>query len=787
MSSKYRIDRKQSVDEQIQSLIAQMTLNEKLAQLAGLWITAIVDDKRQFVEALAHEKLSNGIGQISRISGTSYIPLQEAAKLANQIQKHLLEETRLGIPAMVHEESCAGFMARGATTFPQSIGLAASFEPELIEKMAGVIKNQMRAVGAHHALAPVLDVARDPRWGRVEETYGEDPFLISSMGVAYVRGLQTENLHEGIAATGKHFAAHGLPEGGRNWAPVHVNQRELHEIYLQPFKAAIKLGKIATMMNAYHEWDGVPIGASKEMMIDILRHELGFDSVVVSDYYTLKTLVDYHHVAKDKAEAACMGLQAGIDIELPFADCYAEPLRQAIESGKISLELVEASVARILKLKIELGLFDNPYVDEGTVLTVFNQEEQTSLSRTLAQKTMTLLKNENEFLPLSKNLRSIAVIGPNADTIRGLQGDYHYPAHMLHIFEQMLSADAPMPQGQHKAISNFDWNEHFPPGFSILQAIENAVGEDTAVNYAQGCNVLNDDKTGFAEALKLAKSADVVVLVLGDHSGLGLGSTVGESNDKAELSLPGAQQALLEAVHATGTPVVLVCVAGRPYALGWADENVPAILYAWFPAQEGGKAVADVLFGDVNPGGKLPITFPRSSGQIPIFYNHKPSGGRSNWHTNYVDMSVKPLYPFGHGLSYTQFEYGDLSLSQNKARATDVLEISFKLKNVGQIAGEEVVQLYLSDPVATVTRPVKMFKGFKRLLLAPDEEKRICFKLDLRHLAFYNQDMQYVVEAGDIRLMIGSSSEDMRLEAVFEITESIEIKEEVFLTAVHVE
>jgi beta-glucosidase len=786
-SAKYSIDKSRSIDEQVQSLIEQMMLDEKLAQLAGLWITAILDDKRQFAESLAQEKLRYGIGHISRISGTTYLPPQEVAKLANEVQRHLLEESRLGIPAIVHEESCAGFMARGASSFPQSIGLAATFEPELIEKMASFIKDQMRAVGAHHALAPVFDVVRDARWGRVEETYGEDPFLITAMGLAYVRGLQTENLNQGVAATGKHFAGHGLPEGGRNWAPVHINHRELHEIYLRPFKAAIKLGNIASMMNAYHEWDGVPIGASREMMIDILRHELGFDSVVVSDYYTLKTLVDYHHVAKDKSEAAMMGLKAGIDIELPFADCYADPLREALETGKISLELVEVSVARVLKLKIELGLFDNPYVDEGNVLTVFNQAEPIALSRTLAQKSMCLLKNENQILPLSKNLRSIAVIGPNADTIRGLQGDYHYPAHMLHIFEQILSADQPMPQGQNRVVANHNWNEHFPPSFSILEAIKAAVGEDTAVNYAQGSEVMGDDKTGFAEAIKIAKHADVAIVVLGDQSGLGRGSTVGESNDKAELSLPGSQQALLEAIHATGTPVILVCVAGRPYAITWADEYVPAILYAWFPAQEGGAAITDVLFGDVNPAGKLPMTFPRSAGQIPIFYNHKPSGGRSNWHTNYVDMSVKPLYPFGHGLSYTQFEYKGIALSHKEGKADDILEISVTLQNIGQIAGEEVVQLYVSDPVASVTRPVKILKGFKRLSLAPNEQKRICFKLDLRHLAFYNQDMHYVVEAGEIKLMIGSSSADIRLEDCFEIVEDAEIQEDVYLTEVAVE
>ena len=769
-----------TVDEQVQALLKEMTIDEKIAQIVGMWITDLVDDDRQFVEAHATDKLANGIGHITRISGTIYSPPQVSAKLANQVQKYLLEKTRLGIPAIIHEESCAGFMARNATTFPQSIGLAATFEPELIEKMADIIKDQMRAVGAHHALAPVFDVVRDARWGRVEETYGEDPFLITNMGLAYVKGLQTEAIRDGVVATGKHFAGHGVPEGGLNWAPVHINQRELHEIYLTPFKAAIKLGNIASMMNAYHEWDGVPIGASRDMMIDILRDELGFDGVVVSDYYTLKTLVDYHHVARDKAQAALLGLNAGIDVELPFADCYGNPLREALEAGDIGIELVDTSVARVLKMKIDLGLFDNPYVDEDRVLEVFNQPEQTALSRKLAQKSITLLKNDGNLLPLSKNLKNIAVIGPNADNIRCLQGDYHYPAHMVHIFEQFLSADAPMPQGQKQAKDNFTWDDHFPPTVSVYEAIQQ-VTKDATVTYVQGCDTLNTDNSNFQEAVEQAKKADVAIVVLGDQSGLGRGNTVGESNDKADLNLPGHQQALLEAIHETGTPVVLVCVAGRPYTITWADEHIPAILYAWLPAQEGGLAIADVLFGDVNPAGRLPMTFPRATGQVPVFYNHKPSGGRSNWHTDYVDMSVKPLYAFGYGLSYSTFDYTNMTLSQSQATANDVIDISVTVTNTGSCDGEEVVQLYIADPIASATRPVKMLKGFKRIYLARGEAKTLTFNFDMRHFAFYNPEMKYVVERGDVKFMIGSASDDIRVSVSLEIVEDSPVYEQVFL------
>lgn len=781
INRKIILDHTHSVDDQVRHLLEQMTIDEKIAQLVGVWVTALLDEHRRYVQEKADAILVNGTGHITRVSASSYLPPKDAARLANRIQKHLVENTRLGIPAIVHEESCAGFMARGATTFPQSIGLAATWEPELVEKMAGVIRDQMRAVGAHHALAPVLDVARDPRWGRIEETYGEDPFLISNIGLAYIKGLQADELRQGVVATGKHFAAHALPEGGLNWAPVHVGKRELREIYLTPFKTAIKEGKLASMMNAYHEWDGVPIGCSREMMVDILREELGFDGVVVSDYFTLKTLVDYHRVAQDKADAARMGMEVGIDIELPSADCYGEPLRQAIHAGAVPLELVDSSVSRVLRMKIELGLFENPYVNEGDVLRVFNQPDHQALTRQLAQKSIVLLKNEG-MLPLSKSVKSIAVIGQIADSARHLQGDYHYPAHMIHIFEQMLDENAPMPHGQQ--VTEFSWDEHFPPTVTILDAIRNAVSEQTDVRYAQGCRVMSRDTSGFNDAVKAAEGADVAVVVVGDESGLGRGNTIGEANDSALLNLPGVQQDLLEAIHTTGTPVVVVCVTGRPYAITWAAEHVPAIIEAWLPAQEGGNAVVDVLFGDVNPSGKLPVTFPRSVGQVPIFYNHKPSGGRSNWHVDYNDMNVKPLYAFGHGLSYTQFEYSDLSLSHTQATAEDMISIQVAVKNVGNCAGEEVVQLYLSDPVACVTRPVKMLKGFKRIHLNAGEQACLTFSLDVRHLGFYDEQMAYIVERGQIDVLVGSASDDIRLTGSFEITDTCQDVGEVFLTPV---
>ncbi len=779
------LDETQSIEVRVADLLAQMTLDEKIAQIVGIWVTDLMNADKEFDPTKASTHIAHGIGHITRVAAAALVPPPQSAKLANSIQKFLVDHTRLGIPAIVHEESCAGYMARGATTFPQSIGLAATWSPELVEQMAEVIRQQMRVVGAHHALAPVLDVARDSRWGRIEETYGEDPFLVTNIGLAYINGLQHDGLRHGIAATGKHFLAHALPEGGRNWAPVHVGERELREVFMTPFKAAIQLGNIASMMNAYHELDGVPCGSSREILVELLRDELGFDGVLVSDYFTLRTLVNYHFVAQDATDAARLGLQAGIDVELPSADCYGQPLRDGLADGRIDMALVDESVKRILTMKFQLGLFENPYVEENNVLDVFNTPAQRELSRQIARQSLVLLKND-DVLPLSKDLQQIVVIGPHADSARLLQGDYHYPAHLEHIFEEEQNPNAPNPQQRIDA-SAFDWNEHLPKSITVLQGIRAAVSAQTNVQYVQGCNVNDDDTTQFSDAVAAAQKADVAIVVVGDKSGLGHDNTVGESIDSATLALPGVQQALIQAIHATGTPVVLVLLIGRAYVLKWAAENIPAVLVGWFPAQEGGRAVADVLFGDANPSGKLPITFPRSVGQIPIYYNHKPSGGRSNWKQNYIDLSTRPLFPFGHGLSYTQFTYSDLKLSHEQISPTGTIHIEVTVTNSGSCAGDEVVQLYVNDPIASVTRPVKMLKGFRRVSLQPQEQKRIRFELDVRHLAFYNSQMDYVVEPGQINVMVGSSSDDIRLSHTFQINGETTVVEQVFLTPTHTE
>lgn len=772
-----------TTDQRVDALLSDMSLDEKLAQLTGIWVTELIDRERQPVAEKLNNRLEHGIGHLTRVGASSLLPPQESAKLANTLQRYLLEHTRLAIPAIVHEESCAGYMARGATTFPQAMAMAAMWEPELVEQVTRIIRRQMRAVGAHHALAPVLDVVRDPRWGRVEETFGEDPFLISAVGAAYIRGLQGDSWDGRVIATAKHFAAYGLSEGGMNWAPVHVPEREMREIFLTPFRAAVEAVGIQSVMPAYHELDGVPCHADKRLLVDILRGEMGFEGTIVSDYFAINMLGDYHHVAANKSTAARLAIEAGVDVELPNQDCYGSPLKAAVEAGEVDIALVDACVRRVLKQKIELGLFENPYVDEGRVLEIYNNADAVALSRTAAGKAVVLLKNDG-ILPLSATHKTIALIGPAAHSIRSLQGDYHYPSHLENMFNPEQSLEAPNPAQPNIKV---DWTAHFPPSVTALDGVRAVLGEQAEIAYAKGCDIDSEDTSGFAEATTLAKSADVAIVVVGDKAGLAKGATSGESIDRADIRLPGVQSALIQAVAATGTPVVVVLIHGRPFALTDIEPDVNAILTCWQPAEQGGAALADVLTGAVNPGGKLPMSFPRAVGQIPVYYNHKPSGGRTHWQGDYIDLSTKPLYPFGHGLSYTQFEYSDLGVSAAEIDAHGTISVSMTVKNVGERAGDEVVQVYLGDPIASVTRPVKALKGFKRVALEVGESKRLTFHISAKHLAFYDLDMRYQVEAGEVSVMVGSSSQDIRLTGAFTITgASVEVQAEYF-TSVEVQ
>ncbi|MBN2304781.1 MAG: glycoside hydrolase family 3 C-terminal domain-containing protein [Anaerolineae bacterium] len=758
-------DAAQPIAARVDDLLARMTLDEKLAQLGSLWVYELFEGQT-YSEAKANTRLQHGMGQITRLGGASNSNPTASAGLANTIQRYLVEQTRLGIPAIVHEETCSGYMAMGATCFPQIIGAACAWEPDLVERMTTVIREQMRAVGGHQSLAPVLDIVRDPRWGRVEETFGEDPYLVSRLGTAYVKGLQGDDLGSGVIGTGKHFLGYGVTEGGMNWAPAHVSERELREIFLPPFETAIKETNLGSIMNAYHEIDGVPLATSRAVFRDLLRDELGFEGIVVSDYFAIDMIGAYHHVAANKTESSVLAMLAGIDVELPSTDCYGDPLRQALGQGTVDMALVDDAVRLILRTKFQLGLFENPYVDAGRAADIFDTGDQRALAREIAQKSMVLLKNDGDLLPLRKDFGSIAVIGPNADSVRNLMGDYSYPAHIESLTEMMRATDNVLGMTTPEAITMV---ETPVPMVSVLQGIQAAVSSNTQVRYAKGCDILGDSTDGFAEAVEIAQQSDVAILVVGGKSGLTDDCTCGEARDRATLNLTGVQEDLIRAVHATGTPVVVVLINGRPLTFPWLLDHVPAILEAWLPGEEGGNAVADVLFGDANPGGKLVMSFPRAVGQIPTFYNHKPSGGRSHWKEHYVETNVKPQFPFGFGLSYTQFAFGSLKLSTDTARAGDVVDISVEVTNTGDHTGDEVVQLYIHDVLASATRPVKELKGFRRVTLQPGETKTVTFHLSVNQLAFYDRDMVFVVEPGTIEVMVGNSSVNLPCTGSFEI------------------
>lgn len=754
-----------SLAEKIENLLKEMTLEEKVAQLGSIGPEKLLVDG-EFSEEKAAKYLKDGVGQITRLAGAGALVPEAALKAANEIQEFLLKKTRLAIPAILHEECLSGYMGKGGTTFPQSISLASSWEPELLKEQTDVIRKQLRSIGVHFALSPVADVARDLRWGRVEETFGEDPYLAAEMVTAYVKGLQGERLNEGIVATLKHFAGHSNSEGGRNHAPANIPERELREYFLFPFEAAVKEGKAGSVMNAYHDNDGIPCASSRKLLTDILRGEWNFEGVVVADYWSIKMLYKEHRTAVSMQDAGVKALKAGLDIELPEIECYGEKLTAAVKDGLISEAVIDESVRRHLKTKFKLGLFENRFVKEEKFKEVFETAEQRALARKTAKKSLVLLKNDKKLLPLSKDLASIAVIGPSAASTRNLLGDYSYDAHM-----------------------NSD--EDSVRIVSILEGIKNTVGAETEINYAQGCEIMSKNKGDFEEAVKAAEKSEIAVVVVGGKSGLsGMGEneyndsdvvkfegggfstelnyttdTTGEHHDRTSLDLPGVQKNLIKEIVKTKTPVVVVLVNGRPLAIEWTAENADSVLEAWLPGEEGGNAVADVLFGNYNPAGKLPVSIPKNVGQLPIHYNRR----LMSHYRDYVFTDNRPLYPFGYGLSYTEFEYSNLRISPKVFNGNKEISIKVDLKNIGERTGDEIVQLYIHDKVASLARPIKSLKGFKRVNLKAGETKTLEFKLKAEQLAFYDQNLDLIVEAGEFEIMLGSSSTDIRLRDLIEL------------------
>ena len=715
-------------EARVRELLGRMTIEEKVAQLVGFWEKedgeAVAPLQGEFGDAVKLEDFArHGLGHLTRAYGTRPVDTTERAAWLWKFQRDLVTGTRLGIPALVHEECLTGLSAWKAATFPTPLGWGAAFDPELVTEMAAAIGASMRALGIHQGLAPVLDVIQDPRWGRVDECIAEDPYLVGTIGTAYVRGLQSEGVH----ATLKHFAGYSASRAGRNFAPVHAGPRELADVLFLPFEMAILDGNARSVMHSYTEIDGVPVAADPAMLTGVLRDRWGFDGTVVSDYYGVAFLNLLHHIAADNAEAAVQALDAGVDVELPTGDAYLT-LRESVRAGKLDEALIDRAVLRVLREKLELGLLDATFTDEPPQGVDLDSPEHRSIARRLAEESVVLVANR-EVLPLPAG-RRVAVIGPNADRQAALFGCYSFLNHVL---------------VQHPGVET---GIEVP---TVLDAVRDEFGADL-VTWAGGCDVDTDDRSGFAEAVATASAADVAVLVVGDHAGLFGRGTVGEGCDREDLELPGVQRELVEAVLATGTPVVLVLLTGRPYAVGWALSRCAAVVQAFFPGEEGAGAIAGVLSGRVNPSARLPVSLPRSAGAQPYSYLH-PTLGEGSEVTN---LPATPAAEFGHGLSYTTFEHTGLTVPAT-APTDGALRVTVRVTNTGGVAGDDVVQLYGRDLVAPVTRPVAQLLGYRRVHLEPGQSVTVELTVPTTRLAFSDRTLTRVVEPGDVDLWVGTS------------------------------
>ena len=741
-------------DERVADLLSRMTLAEKAAQLGSIWQGASVNGdgvapmQDQFSEEQPplDELIKNGLGQLTRVFGTRPVPAAAGVRALAGLQARIAASNRFAIPAVAHEECLTGLAAWGATIFPTSLAWGASFDPALVREMAAAFGATMRAVGIHQGLAPVLDVTRDYRWGRTEETIGEDPYLVGTIGTAYVQGLQSA----GVQATLKHFVGYSASRAARNMAPVSMGPREIADVMLPPFEMAIRIGRARSVMPTYIDIDGVPASADPSLLTHLLRDELGFDGLVVSDYFAVSFIELQHRIAADKAGAAALALAAGLDVELPSTRCFGKPLLGAVAAGDIPEDLIDRAAARVLRQKLDLGLLDPgwsaiPADGRPTEDLDLDPPAQRDIARRLAEESVVLLANRRQALPLSRTAR-VAVIGPLADDPLAFFGCYSMPRHL----------------GRH---AWFDGGGS-GAGVEVATVLAALRAELPDVSYARGCDVATDDRSAFAEAVATGRSAELIVAVVGDEAGLFGHGTSGEGCDVTDLSLPGVQQELLHALADTGTPVVAVLVTGRPYALGGVAGRLAAAVQAFFPGEEGGQAIAGVLTGRVTPSGKLPVELPRLPGAQPSTYLRSPNAAR---HPG-SDVDPTPLFAFGHGLSYTTFDYGDLELSADHVPTDGEVGISCTVRNTGPVAGAEVVQLYLSDPVASVVRPVRWLAGFARVPLAPYESARVTFRLHADRTAFTGRDRARIVEPGAISVAVGGASDDLPLASSFTLT-----------------
>ena len=741
------------VEKRIDALLAQMTLAEKLGQLQQL------DGQGQGTYRPEHVELAQKglLGSTLNVRGV---------KATNELQKVAVEQSRLKIPLIFGFDVIHGYR----TIFPVPLGEAASWDPAAVERAASIAAAETRASGVHWTFAPMVDIARDARWGRIVEGSGEDTYLGAALARARVRGFQGTDYSapDRIVACAKHFVAYGAAEAGRDYNTTDMSERTLREIYLPPFKAAVDAG-VGTLMTSFNEISGVPATANPFTLSEILRGEWHFDGFVVSDYTAVMELMN-HRLAANEAEAAQLALTAGTDMEM-VSRFYGNNVGALLQQGKVSQQTVDEAVRRILRIKFRLGLFDKPYGDEARERAVVLSAQNLAAAREIAARSLVLLKNEREVLPLSKEVKTVAVIGPLADDPRAMLGSWSGDGKAENTVTLLAGIKQKLPNAtilhaKGVAIEGLGVTGNYHARPPTNEAAGGTNVSSAANTQAARLATTPAGPNSIEEALQIARQADVVVLAIGETADMS-----GEAASRTSLELPGRQMELVRAIHSAGKPYVVVLMNGRPLTINWIAENSPAILETWFAGTQAGAAISDVLFGDVNPGGKLPVTFPRTLGQVPLYYNHKSTGRPptdQKYTSKYLDVPVTPLYPFGYGLSYTEFRFGPPQLSASSIRPDGQLTVKVEVENVGKRVGDEVVQLYIRDEASSVTRPVKELKGFQRVNLRPGEKRTLEFLLKPEQLGFYNREMKFVVEPGQFKVMVGPNSEDLR-ETSFEV------------------
>jgi beta-glucosidase len=720
------------IELRVKDLLSRMTLEEKIAQMRSLHLDNFVKDGLINENIIPVKTKNISYGGIEGLTLTA----KQLSDAVYTIQKYMIEKTRLGIPLLVTAEALHGAVQDNCTTYPQSIALGSTFNADLITKMTNEISNELKAMGVKQVLAPDLDLAREPRWGRVEETFGEDPYLSGRMGVSFVKGFGDN----GIICTPKHFAAHGSPNGGLNLSSVAGGERELRSIYLKPFEMVIKDAHPLSIMNAYSSYDRIPMAGSKYFLTDILRKELGFKGYVYSDWESIGMLKTFHHTAKDDADAAMQAVKAGIDFEIS-SECYAK-LDSLVKNNILDIKYIDKAVSNILRAKFAAGLFEKPYPDRNNFDKLIHRSDARKLALEIAEESIVLLKNEENILPLKVDIKSIAVIGPNADQIQF--GDY-------------------------------SWTRDNKYGITPLQGIKDLTGGKVLINYAKGCDIHTLDQSGFAEAVEAVNKSEAAIVFVGSQSASLArdykNSTSGEGFDLSDLRLTGAQENLIKEIYKTGKPVIVVLVSGKPFAIPWIKENIPGIIVQWYGGEEAGNAIASVLFGRINPSGRLNVSFPQSVGHLPVYYNYYPtdkgyyknSGTYEKPGKDYVFANPDALWPFGYGLSYTEFKYEHISVNKEQFNPSDTANIKITLSNTENRNGKEVIQLYVRDKISSVVTPIRELKRFMKISLEANETKTVEFKLPIMELAIYNSELKKVVEPGEFELQVGKSSNDIVL------------------------